>query len=232
MSIGSRGSRFNPAWLLAATPFLFTAPAQAQDADQAEALDEIVITGSRIPRAGFDTLMPAIVVDSQFLEDRGFTDIGTALNELPSFGLPGNSTQGTQSSQGVGQAFVNLYGLGSQRTLTLVNGRRFVSGNSPSLFAGAAAGSQVDLNMIPAVMVERIETMVRQTVQATRVSAWGRVDLMLDEDSNPLIIEVNTVPGMTDHSLIPMAARAAGMEMPELCLRILSATLTGGNRNV
>jgi len=158
MSIGSRSSRLNPAWLLAATPFLFTMPAQAQDADSAEPIDEIVITGSRIPRAGFDTLMPAIVIDSQFLEDRGFTDIGTALNEMPSFGLPGNSTQGDQNSYSVGQTFVNLYGLGSQRTLTLVNGRRFVSGNSPSLFTGAASGAQVDLNMIPTVMVDRIET--------------------------------------------------------------------------
>jgi outer membrane receptor protein involved in Fe transport len=133
-------------------------PAKAQDADSAEPIDEIVITGSRIPRAGFDTLMPAIVIDSQFLEDRGFTDIGTALNEMPSFGLPGNSTQGDQNSYSVGQTFVNLYGLGSQRTLTLVNGRRFVSGNSPSLFTGAASGAQVDLNMIPTVMVDRIET--------------------------------------------------------------------------
>ena len=157
MSIGSRGSRFNPAWLLAATPFLFTPPAEAQSQDD-EVLDEIVITGSRIPRAGFDTLMPAIVIDSQFLDDRGFTDVATALNELPSFGLPGNSTQGTQSAFSVGQNFVNLYGLGSQRTLTLVNGRRFVSGNSPSLFVGANAGSQVDLNMIPTVLVDRIET--------------------------------------------------------------------------
>ncbi len=158
MSIGSRGSRSNPAWLLAATPFLFTMPVQAQDAGGAEPIDEIVITGSRIPRAGFDTLMPAIVIDSQFLEDRGFTDIATALNELPAFGVPGNSTQGTQGSQSVGQSFVNLYGLGSQRTLTLVNGRRFVAGNSPSLGTAANAGAQVDLNMIPTALVERIET--------------------------------------------------------------------------
>ena len=121
-------------------------------------LDEIVITGSRIPRAGFDTLMPAIVVDGQFLQDRGFTDIASALNELPAFGLPGNSTQGDQSTYSTGQNFVNLYGLGSQRTLTLINGRRFVSGNSPSLFVGAAAGSQVDLNMVPTALVDRIET--------------------------------------------------------------------------
>ncbi len=159
MSIGSRGSRLNKAWLLAATPFMFTTmPAQAQDSADEETLDEIVITGSRIPRAGFDTLQPAVVIDSQFIQDRAYTDIGTALNELPIFGTPGNSTEGNQSAYSVGQTFASLYGLGSQRTLTLVNGRRFVSGNSPSLFVGAAAGSQVDLNMIPTVIVDRIET--------------------------------------------------------------------------
>ena len=161
MTIGRNGTRFNPMWLLAATPFLFSS-VQAQDSLGAqasdEAIEEIITTGSRIPRAGFDTLMPAIVIDAQFLEDRGFTDVASALNELPSFGIPGNSTQGDQNSYSVGQNFVNLYGLGSQRTLTLVNGRRFVSGNSPSLFVGAAAGAQVDLNMIPTGLVDRIET--------------------------------------------------------------------------
>ncbi len=153
MNIGSRSSRFSSAWLLAVTPFLISI-AEAQE----EAVEEIVVTGSRIPRAGFDTLQPAIVIDSQFLEDRGFTDVASALNELPAFGIPGNSTQGTQGSQSVGQNFVNLYGLGSQRTLTLVNGRRFVPGNSPSLGTAANAGAQVDLNMIPTVLIDRIET--------------------------------------------------------------------------
>ena len=142
----------------AVTPLLIlTVPAGAQTGDE-ETLEEVVITGSRIPRAGFDTLMPAIVIDGEFLQDRGFTDVATALNELPAFGLPGNSTQGDQGTFSTGQNFVNLYGLGSQRTLTLVNGRRFVPGNSPSLFVGANAGSQVDLNMIPTALVERIET--------------------------------------------------------------------------
>jgi iron complex outermembrane receptor protein len=160
MNIGSRGSRVKFAWLLSVTPLLFsTANAQTSDEDDMfEDVEEIIVTGSRIPRSGFDTLQPAIVIDSQFLDDRGFTDVATALNELPAFGVPGNSTQGTQASQSVGQNFVNLYGLGSQRTLTLVNGRRFVAGNSPSLAIGANAGAQVDLNMIPTVLVERIET--------------------------------------------------------------------------
>lgn len=80
--------------------------------------------------------------------------------------------------------------------------------------------------------VAEIEDLVRRTMRATRASGWGRVDLMLDRDDRPLIIEVNTVPGMTDHSLIPMAGRAAGLEMPELTLRILAATLGGGDSDV
>jgi len=57
---------------------------------------------------------------------------------------------------------------------------------------------------------------------------WGRVDLMLDREGRPWFLEVNTSPGMTDHSLVPMAARHAGIAFEELCVRILGmATLTG-----
>jgi len=80
--------------------------------------------------------------------------------------------------------------------------------------------------------VAEIEALVRRTISATRVSDWGRVDLMLDRAQQPWIIEVNTVPGMTDHSLIPMAGRAAGLEMPELVLRILESTLSGDEEDV
>ena len=52
---------------------------------------------------------------------------------------------------------------------------------------------------------------------------WGRVDLMLDASGQPFFLEVNTAPGMTDHSLVPMAARHAGIEFGSLCLRILAA---------
>ncbi len=80
--------------------------------------------------------------------------------------------------------------------------------------------------------VAEINGLVRRTMQATRVQGWGRVDLMLDAAQNPWIIEVNTVPGMTDHSLIPMAGRAAGLEMPELVVKILEATLVAGEGDV
>lgn len=50
---------------------------------------------------------------------------------------------------------------------------------------------------------------------------WGRVDLMLDRQGNPYFLEVNTAPGMTDHSLVPMAARTAGFDFPTLVLQVL-----------
>ncbi|UCH41589.1 MAG: D-alanine--D-alanine ligase [Gammaproteobacteria bacterium] len=80
--------------------------------------------------------------------------------------------------------------------------------------------------------VAEINELVRQTIRVTRVSDWGRVDLMLDAEQQPWIIEVNTVPGMTDHSLVPMAGRAAGLEMPDLVLKILEATLSGDDTDV
>jgi D-alanine-D-alanine ligase len=54
-------------------------------------------------------------------------------------------------------------------------------------------------------------------------SGWGRVDLMLDRSGKPYFLEVNTSPGMTDHSLVPMAARHAGLSFEDLCLRILAS---------
>lgn len=54
---------------------------------------------------------------------------------------------------------------------------------------------------------------------------WGRVDLMTDRLGNPYLLEVNTSPGMTDHSLVPMAARVAGIDFDALCVTILEQTL-------
>ncbi|MBT8104571.1 MAG: D-alanine--D-alanine ligase [Woeseiaceae bacterium] len=56
-------------------------------------------------------------------------------------------------------------------------------------------------------------------------SGWGRVDFMTGQDDQPLVLEVNTVPGMTSHSLVPMAARQDGIEFDELCWRILETSM-------
>ena len=58
-------------------------------------------------------------------------------------------------------------------------------------------------------------------------SGWGRADLMMDGAGNPYLLEVNTSPGMTDHSLVPMAARAVGMSYEALCVQILEASHVG-----
>jgi D-alanine-D-alanine ligase len=55
---------------------------------------------------------------------------------------------------------------------------------------------------------------------------WGRADFMMNAESRPLLLEVNTIPGMTDHSLVPMAARAAGINFDELVWRVLETSFT------
>ena len=119
----------------------------------------IVVTGSRIKRPNFETDQPVVVIDSAQIEARGFETLGQALNEQPSFGVPGASPVGGQAgSFGSGQSFVNFLGLGDQRTLTLVNGRRFVSSNTAAIFGPTAAGTQVDLNSINTKLIDRVET--------------------------------------------------------------------------
>ena len=59
---------------------------------------------------------------------------------------------------------------------------------------------------------------------AIGAEGWGRVDFMADQTGRPLMLEINTIPGMTDHSLVPMAARAAGIDFPELCWQVLETS--------
>jgi len=71
-------------------------------------------------------------------------------------------------------------------------------------------------------LTEAIQHMALQAYRALHCSGWGRVDVMLrTRDEKPFLLEVNTSPGMTDHSLVPMAAKAAGISYDALVLRIL-----------
>ena len=136
------------------------AAASSSLAQEANRVDEVVVTGSRIPVAGFDTLQPAQTVSSQTIIDQGYSNVGQALDTLPGFGVAGNNNTGQQSAAQVGEQFVNLYNLGAQRTLVLVDGRRFVSGNAPvpvGTFGGAAPGQEVDLNDIPLALIDHVE---------------------------------------------------------------------------
>jgi D-alanine-D-alanine ligase len=61
--------------------------------------------------------------------------------------------------------------------------------------------------------------------QACGAEGWGRADFMMDRDGQPMLLEINTVPGMTDHSLVPMAAKAVGIDFDELVWRVLETSL-------
>jgi D-alanine-D-alanine ligase len=80
---------------------------------------------------------------------------------------------------------------------------------------------------LPAEREREIQALCLKAFRALGCRGWGRVDLMLDRAGDPWLLEVNTAPGMTDHSLVPMAARAAGLSYEDLCLRILEHARVG-----
>ncbi len=77
---------------------------------------------------------------------------------------------------------------------------------------------------LPADREADLQALCLRAFDLVGATGWGRVDFMLDADGAPQLLEVNTVPGMTDHSLVPMAAKAAGIDFDTLCLRILATS--------
>lgn len=73
---------------------------------------------------------------------------------------------------------------------------------------------------------KNLQELCLRAFQAVGASGWGRIDAMLDEQGHFWLLEVNTVPGMTSHSLVPKAAKAVGYSFDELCVAILAQTLT------
>jgi len=127
--------------------FSNAALAQEENEEAAEPVEKIQVTGSRIKRADLEGALPVTVIDREAIEFSGQTSVADLLRNT-SFNSAGSfRPQSGSSAQGVTQ--VNLRGLGSSRTLVLVDGRRLPK--SPS------TGSSQDLNSIPAAAVERIE---------------------------------------------------------------------------
>ncbi|PXA98019.1 hypothetical protein DMC47_10790 [Nostoc sp. 3335mG] len=145
--------------LLASTLLMGVAtPAMAQVAQgpesesangQAAEGQEIVVTGSRIARPEIDSPVPLTTVNREQLLQRGVSNVSDILNELPQVAIGSTRTNTNFLTSGTGISTVNLRGLGSNRTLVLVNGRRFVGG-----FGGDTA---VDLNNIPTDFLERVD---------------------------------------------------------------------------
>ncbi len=73
------------------------------------------------------------------------------------------------------------------------------------------------------------QALVLKAFDCVGAAGWGRVDFMCDAQGQPWLIEINTVPGLTDHSLVPMAAKNAGIEFDELIVRILSTAVSHGS---
>lgn len=134
-----------------------TAQAQSPDSsapqDAAESDSTIVVTGSRIRRSDLAAAGPVSIIGADEIENTGTVNLDTILQRLPaSAGFGGNQTNAYWTGRGWGTSQVNLRGLGINRTLTLLNGRRLVSG-------GTGANTSPDLNMIPTVALERIDVL-------------------------------------------------------------------------
>ena len=126
-----------------------TSVALAQEAkSDATTLDRVEVTGSRIKRAEVETSQPVFSLNREEIQAQGLTSIGDVIQNLSANGSALNSTF---NNGGNGETRVSLRNLGSNRTLVLVNGRRWVG--------GTGLGGAVDLNTIPTAAVERIEVL-------------------------------------------------------------------------
>lgn len=125
--------------LLASSGSLLTLgnPVLAQD----DVTEEVLVTGSRIPRADIDSASPVTILNRADIEASGLTDVGNIIQKMPS--MSGSPIGTTTNNGGNGSVQIDLRGMGPSRTLTLVNGNRVVDGG--------------DYQTIPSTMIERVE---------------------------------------------------------------------------
>ncbi len=162
--------------ILTGAAVAFVTPAFAQDEEE----DEIVVTGSRIAREDLAAPSPVTTVDAQQLVLTNTVNSEQFLNTLPQV-IP--SFDSTSNNPGDGTATVNLRGLGTNRTLVLVDGSRFVA---------SGPGGVVDLNAIPAALVERIDVVTggASAVYGSDAVA-GVVNFILKDDFEGVQLDVS-----------------------------------------
>jgi D-alanine-D-alanine ligase len=78
---------------------------------------------------------------------------------------------------------------------------------------------------LPEATEKELQALVLKAFKLVGCTGWGRIDIMMSPDGKPSLLEVNTSPGMTSHSLVPMAAKQAGISYPDLCIRILEMSM-------
>ena len=125
------------------------AKAAAAEAEKTQGEEVITVTGSLVERKELTTPSPISVVDKQKLAAAGIQNVGAILQKIPS---QGNALNAQNNNGGDGSVRINMRSLGSNRTLTLLNGRRVV----PS---GLGADDSVDLGTIPLAMIDRVEVL-------------------------------------------------------------------------
>ena len=135
--------------IAAAVALAITGPAFAQDTSEGDAIEEIVITGSRIRTGRQAPSIPIDTVTADDLKLSGFQNVEEVLNNMPQF-VPSRTaaTNSTADPNATGAATLDLRGLGGQRSLVLVNGRRYM------FFDGS---QRTDINNIPSSLIERVE---------------------------------------------------------------------------
>lgn len=121
-------------------------PSFAQQADEAAQVDEIVVTGSRIVRKDYASTSPIVTVGQEDIQATGSVTVETLMSDMPQF-VPGTNHTSVNPGNG-GQANLNLRGLGTNRTLVLMNGRRIVPSN---------ADGTVDVNILPTALIRSVE---------------------------------------------------------------------------
>jgi iron complex outermembrane recepter protein len=151
------------------------AHAQVQvDASAGAQPEEIFVTGSRISRQGFDAPTPVTAIDNDYLLDLGFVNVGAAVQQLPANKATLTPETNGFGSFNVGAQIANLRALGAGRTLTLVDGRRHISSTDTA---------NVDLNLIPPLLLERTEIVTGGASAAYGSDAVaGVVNVILDKD--------------------------------------------------
>ncbi len=152
---------------------IYAEEAEDESADQTE--NKIVVTGSRLRRETFESPSPVTVTTAPQIERSGAITLGDVLADLPQF----NSTFTSQNSgrfigtAGIGS--LDLRGLGTSRTLVLVNGRRHVP--------GSPASGSVDVNSLPAILIDRIETITGANAAVYGADAvTGVVNIILKDN--------------------------------------------------
>lgn len=157
---------------------------------------EILVTGTRIRNPNLEATEPATSIGQDYIDQRNFVNVADAINELPQ--IRGSVTpNGGQSAFGQGVNFVNIFGLGTNRTLTLINGRRVVSSNTPTLFGPGNPGIQVDLNIVPTALIDRLDIVSTAGAPVYGSDAIaGTINILLKEDYEGL--QLNATSSITE----------------------------------